>query len=135
MMATRSLGAGFTLIELMIALVIIALLAGLALPSYLDSIQRARRGDGQASLLRLQLEQEKWRANNLSYSSSLSDLGLGGSSADGFYSLAITSANATGFTATATATSSQSSDTDCLTLTLVQTGANTTTTPAECWRK
>lgn len=134
-MAELRRATGFTLIEVMIVLVVIAILAGLALPSYLDSVQRARRGDGQASLLRLQLEQEKWRANNLAYTSSLSDLGLSDSSADGFYTIAITFAGASGFTATASASGSQSGDVDCQTLTLAHAGANTSTTPTACWRK
>lgn len=134
-MAQARAVAGFTLIEVMMVLAIIALMAALALPSYFESIQRVRRGDGQASLLRLHMEQEKWRANNLSYTAALSDLGLSSRSTDGFYSIAITSAGASGFTATATATGSQRSDTDCPTLILDQAGATTTTTPAECWRK
>jgi type IV pilus assembly protein PilE len=127
--------AGLTLVEVIIALAIVSLLAVIALPSYLDSIARARRGDGQAALLHLQLEQEKWRANNIAFADSLSDLDLSSSSADGLYTIAITSADATGFTATATAKGNQTGDTDCSTLTLTQSGATTNTSPARCWKK
>lgn len=126
---------GFTLIELVIAVAIVGILAAIALPSYLDSIRRGRRVDGQSALLRLQLEEEKWRANNTNYTATLGDLGLTSASSDGFYTIALTAANATGFTATATGSGSQSSDTGCTTLTLVQAGANTTATPTACWRK
>ena len=43
---------GFTLIELMIVLVIIAILLAIALPSYNAYIQRANRGHAKAALLR-----------------------------------------------------------------------------------
>jgi len=42
---------GFTLIELMIVVVIIAILAGIAYPSYQNSVLKSRRADGTAALL------------------------------------------------------------------------------------
>ncbi len=42
---------GFTLIEIMIAVVILALLSAIAIPSYLDNVRRGRRADAKAKLL------------------------------------------------------------------------------------
>ncbi|WP_422766292.1 type IV pilin protein, partial [Pseudomonas aeruginosa] len=41
---------GFTLIELMIVVVIIAILAGIAYPSYDEYVKRGNRTEGQALL-------------------------------------------------------------------------------------
>lgn len=129
----------FTLIEMLVVLTIIAILAAIAVPSYQDHVRQGRRLDGQAALLNLQLAEERWRANHLAYSASLSDLGVGSSSSENHYTLAITSGSvsATGYVATASARSGspQAGDSDCATLTLSQSGNQTTMTPAGCWRK
>lgn len=103
-MANAKNESGFTLIELMIAAAVVAIIAAVAFPSYQDSVRKSRRADAKASLLRVQLEQEKWRANNTGYAGSLSDLDLSLNSTDGYYTLGIVpdSASATGFTAIAT---------------------------------
>ena len=131
--AVRSL-RGFTLIELMIAVAVVAILAAIALPSYQDYVRRARRSDGKEALLRVQIEQEKWRTNNSSYTSTLSDLGLTSPSVEGYYTIAIAAgANGISFTATATATGSQASDSGCTPLTLTVAAAGETKGPAGCW--
>ncbi|OBV41433.1 type IV pilin protein [Janthinobacterium psychrotolerans] len=58
---------GFSLIELMAALVIVALLLALALPVYHGQVVRARRVQGQASLLKLMQQQERYYSQNNRY--------------------------------------------------------------------
>lgn len=43
--------AGFTLIELMIVLMVIAVLAGIALPSYREHVRRAARAEAKINLM------------------------------------------------------------------------------------
>lgn len=60
----RTARRGFTLIELMIVVAVIGLLASIAVPSYLDSVARARRVDGRAALLLAAQAMERYRAEN-----------------------------------------------------------------------
>lgn len=56
---------GFTLIELMITVAIVAILAAVAYPSYQDSVWKGRRGEAKAAILRaLQSEERYYTANN-----------------------------------------------------------------------
>lgn len=47
----HSRGAGFTLIEVMITVAIVAILAAVAYPSYLDQVRRANRAEVKGALL------------------------------------------------------------------------------------
>lgn len=54
----RFVSRGFTLIELMIAVAIVALLVAVALPSYLENAAKSRRAEGRTALLKaLQLQE------------------------------------------------------------------------------
>jgi len=125
--------SGFTLIELMIVVAVIAILAAIAVPGYQEFVRKARRADGKEALVRLQIEQEKWRTNNATYTGTIGNLGLGTASTEGHYTIAITANSATGFTATATGAGSQASDTGCTVLTLTVAAGGETKTPAACW--
>lgn len=60
----RSGRSGFTLIELMIALAIVALLAAVALPAYTEHVNRGKRAEGQAALMTaLQLQERAYTVN------------------------------------------------------------------------
>lgn len=48
-----SAASGFTLIELMIVVAVVAILASIALPAYNDSIRKGRRGQAKADLVEL----------------------------------------------------------------------------------
>ena len=130
-MNTYKRTSGFTLIELMIAVAIIGVLASIAMPAYQGYIMKGKRSDAKAALITLQLAQEKYRANNPSYGT-LTQLGTGTTSPDGYYTLSASSITGTTYTLTATATGGQASDTECATLSIDQDGAKTATNTT-CW--
>ena len=130
---------GFTLIELMIVIVVLAVLVGIAVPSYRQYILRTHRVEAKSALLNLMANQEKFYLQNNTYAGDalLDDappagLGLSATTENGWYTLAITAADATGFSATATAAGDQAVDTHCATFTIDQAGVKTATN-ADCW--
>ena len=58
---------GFSLIELMIVVVIIAILSTIAYPSYQDNLTRARRADAQAVLMEAAQFMERFYTENNRY--------------------------------------------------------------------
>lgn len=139
---------GFTLIEVLIALAIVAILAAIAFPSYMEQIRRSRRADAMEGLQRILMAQEQWRANHTAYTAALmgddcsdtnaannTGLCISDTSEQGYYTLAISAASATGFTATAAPTGTQTDD-RCGTFAANQDGPLTTGfADAECWRR
>ncbi|MDP1649111.1 MAG: type IV pilin protein [Rubrivivax sp.] len=128
----RPPGRGFTLIELMIAVAIVALLAAVALPSFLDSIRKSRRAEAFGAISAVQQAQERWRSGRTTYCSNLSaaptadppGLNFPGTTANGYYTLALSGVSGTGYTITATAASSQTADTRCKLLAAEVNGGN-----------
>lgn len=58
---------GFTLIELMIVVAVVAILASIAYPSYTSSIIKGRRAEGRTALNELMQQQERFMTQTNSY--------------------------------------------------------------------
>ncbi len=119
---------GMTLIEIMVVVVIIGVLAALTFPSFSEQILAARRGDGVTYLLRLKLQQEAFRIENISYAKT-AQLSLPSSK---YYIFTVTDVSATTFTITAKAKGSQTADKKCLAMEIDQ---SLSKTPFYCFFK
>jgi len=134
---------GFSLVELMIVVVVIALLAAIAIPSYTSYMLDSRRVDGVSFLTEVAGEQVRFFSENNRYAATMAELGYGNDATDnsneGFYTLSITTSNANQsyvLTATPVAAGPQANDTECAVLTLNSSKQKTvsgTGTPADCW--
>jgi len=136
---------GFTLIELMITVAIVAVLAAVAYPSYTNQIRRSHRAEGRDMLLQIQVAQEKYFLSNNSYGT-LANLvaqapiaGLNSSTsltANGYFKITITPATpTTTYEAVADAQGSQQKDSYCAKFAVTNTGDKSNTTNPDCWNK
>lgn len=146
---TRFRQRGFTIVELMIVVVIIAVLGAIAFPSYTQYVTKSRRQAVQNVMVTLAQAQEQFFMDNKGYAANLSTLGYGANSIgvdnDGqiveagdsgrAYVLDLTNAAATTYTVRAVPQLVQASrDTDCKTLTLTHTGDRDQTGDGDnCW--
>ena len=132
---------GFSLIELMIAVVIVGILAAVAIPMYSDYVTRSRRADGQATLMQVAQELERCYTQFSKYNdnscSAVDGDGVSETSDQGFYGISASGGNLTesAFTLTATPQNEQADDTDCTALTLTHLGEQSATgdDPDSCW--
>lgn len=130
--------AGFTLVDVLTALAISALLACVALPSYRSQLNKARRADAVAALTQLQAAQERLRATQGLYSDDLDTLKVPARSSEGLYTLAVQLTGPDSYRASAVAGpgSVQASDTDCLQIALeVNRGFAQMEPSARCWNR
>lgn len=140
-MKTRDRSAsGFSLIELMIAITVVGILAGIALPSYHSYVMKTRRTDGQAALMTALVKQEQYFLDNKTYAGSMTDLGYKADPAptdEGFYKIQVLAAGATVTTFTLEAVPQGAQATDpCGTLTLTHLGVKGRTGSEDlkqCW--
>ena len=124
----RKIISGFTIIELMIVVMIVAILLSLAYPSYVGYVRKAKRGEAQQLLLNWAINQEIWRSNNTAYTATLAPT-------HDNYTFAASNVGAATYTLTATAANDQLKDvardgTSCTPLALTQAGAKTAVV---CW--
>jgi type IV pilus assembly protein PilE len=130
---------GFTLIELVIVVAVVALLAAVALPAYQDSVRKARRTEAKAALSEAAQMMERYMTEKGTYATARLGVDLDppavyrDRSENGYYSLTLESEAAT-YTLSATPQGSQSAD-ECGTFTLTQRGERgvSARTAKECW--
>ncbi len=143
---TRAAAAGFTLIELMVAMVILGVLVGVAVPAYTSQTRKSRRTEARTALLDIAGREERYYSTNNKYSSTASDLGYStfdpvGSG--GYYKVTVTVPNASPTTYSVTATpvsgKGQDKDTQCASFSVDQLGNQTAkdsganAADAACW--
>ncbi len=143
---------GFTLVELMVTVAVVAIIAAVAIPSYRDYVRRANRVDATAALLRLASNQERFYLQNNTYASDAqmagappAGLGIGGTER-GFYDLEINTdalgdlTLGYGATATVVAGEDQEDDSACAVFSVDQQGLRTAEDDGgadnteRCWR-
>jgi len=126
--------AGFTLIELMIVIAVVATLAAIALPSYNESVRKGRRGQAKADLVEYAQLLERFHTVKNTYDMA-GDTPIEQSPQKGkaFYTIAISDVDANKYTLTATpvADTNQAGD-KCGALSIDQAGAKQPTTE-KCW--
>lgn len=144
---------GFTLIELMVAMVVMALLLSISIPTYKSQIRKSRRTEAKTAVLDLAGREERLYSVTNAYSATPADLGYAASGSfpvnvgtNAYYQVTVTlpTTNPPAFLVTATAISTdQLKDTACRTFTVDQTGVqgatnssgtSSTAITATCWR-
>jgi len=131
---------GFTLVELCVVLAVAGVLASIAWPSYQAQLQRSRRADAVAALLRLQLAQESFRAHHGLYAAQLGAL-VGASSArsgEGLYDIELRGSGGDRYEARATARAGSlaAGDAGCSVLSLqVREGLAEFAPSPRCWNR
>lgn len=117
---------GFTLIEVMVAVVIVAILATIAIPSYREYVIRSHRRAAQAAMMEIATQQQQYFVANRAYATA-AQLGYAlPPEVDEYYDYSVTlsAGPPPAFTIDFTATGSQASDGD---LALTSEGVKTPT--------
>jgi type IV pilus assembly protein PilE len=132
--------AGFTLVELCMVLTLTGVLATIAWPSLQAQLQRGRRADAVAALMRVQLAQESYRAHHGLYATQLALLGgaSAGRSIEGLYDIELFNDGPERYQARARARagSAAAGDSACAVLTLqVREGLAEFAPSARCWNR
>ncbi|WP_346949538.1 type IV pilin protein [Dyella sp.] len=131
---------GFTLIELMVVVAVIAILAALAIPSYYRYMLRANRVAAEAVMLDMSSAQERYMIDSRQYTTSNALLGYGAlpDTVSPNYTIAVATSSGPppSYTITATPIGNQTRDSGCGTLKLGSDGSKTASgTSTTCWKR
>lgn len=130
--------SGFTLIELMVVVAVVAILAAIALPSFSSQIRKGRRAEAISTMQDAQLLLERWRVDHRDYTGTAGSPGYPALTDTAYYDFDLAAATSTpnNYTITATPLGGQAQD-ECGTLTIVNTAGTvekkTSTGSTRCW--
>ena len=137
MQRQRARTRGVTLIELIIAVAVVAILAAIAFPSYQEQMRKTRRADGKAELMETAQQLERCYTRFSRYNDGNCGVALPSNSSEGYYVVSATAITASAFTLDATPQGAQANDTRCGVLRLTSTGLQgsqgQSTDANECW--
>jgi type IV pilus assembly protein PilE len=133
---------GFTLIELMIVVAIVAILAAIAIPSYRKYVLQSHRSVAKSTLLEMASREERYYTLNNAYPASATSLNYPSATISvpdataPYYQVSVVNGGSN-FSLQAVPTGSQANDT-CGTYTLndlgVQGNTGNSTSSADCWK-
>ncbi|WP_455210278.1 type IV pilin protein [Kaarinaea lacus] len=120
---------GFTLIEVMIVVAIIAVLAAIAVPNYSEQVRKSRRADAKVALEQTTQRLERCYVDNNTFVYHVTDAPScpqTHTTSDGYYTITVV-ATATNYSVTAQPTSigNQDADTQCYQMTMASNGTKT----------
>src|SRR5690606_40053207 len=114
--------AGFTLIEVMIAVVVVAILATIAYPSYVNHVQATRRAEGKAALLNAAQRLERCYTRFGAYNHDDCDVAFPFDTEEENYTISLVAREPASFTLAATPYNALAKDAKCGELRLTRTG-------------
>jgi len=127
---------GFTLIELMVAVAILAIIIAIAIPSYAAYVVRANRGEGKVAILQAAQGLERCFTRYNAYDAAACNMTFPIDSEEGVYRITV-NRTATTFALTATPQGGQATrDGECANFTVTHTGlrgVSGTGTVQDCW--
>jgi type IV pilus assembly protein PilE len=150
--------AGFTLVELLVAIIVLAIIVSIAVPSYSNQVRKSHRTEAKTALLDLASREERFFSTNGAYTNDAGQLGYATSTNNTMFQYSVGSnyyqvsvcvganiptgcaaAQATNTAATyllvAVPLGTQAKDTSCANYTLDNTGVqgNSGTQTSGCW--
>ena len=145
----KSSQKGMTLIEIMIVVLILAIIASIAFPSYTAFVTKSKRSAGQSILMQVADRQQQFFMDNKRYAANLTSLGYAADpfaiddqgnvvapgDADSIYQVSMNNLSAVTYTAVAAPANMHATrDTECGSLSLTHAGAKSASTGSmNCW--
>jgi type IV pilus assembly protein PilE len=131
---------GFSLIEVMIACAIVAILAAIAYPSYVSSVQKSRRAEATAALLAVAAQMERYSTEKGTYATATLGAAapaiFANHTENSYYNLSLSNLASTTYTVSAVPAAIQATD-PCGTFTYTESGTKNVSggswDKSQCW--
>ena len=124
---------GFTLLEVVVVMAVVAILAAVAIPNYSEYIMRSHRSEAQSFISDVASRQSQFFLDRRSYAATVADLSMTvPAEVAARYTVAIVVGPPTGFQVTATPMGPQATD-RCGWLRIDQAGTRTAAVTTRCW--